>query len=42
MRLAQWVLSKERAIVPRKIEMRLMKVKYLTSLNGLIFSWDDK
>jgi len=42
MRLAQWVLSNESAMVPRKIEMRLIKVKYLTSLNGLTFSGDDK
>jgi hypothetical protein len=34
------VLSKERTNVPINITIRLEKVKYLTSLNGLTFSSD--
>ncbi|MCJ7772268.1 MAG: hypothetical protein MUP22_03935, partial [Desulfobacterales bacterium] len=36
--LAQWVLRADRTTVPKKITIRLVKVKYLTSLNGFIFS----
>ena len=36
--LARWVFSKERSNVPIKITVRLVNVKYLTSLKGLTFS----
>jgi hypothetical protein len=41
MALTRCVLSKERTNVPINITIRLVKVKYLTSLNGLTFSSDD-
>jgi len=39
--LAQWVLSMKRISVPQNITIRLISVKYLTSLKGLTFSSDE-
>jgi hypothetical protein len=39
--LARWVLRKERSNVPINITVRLVNVKYFTSLNGLTFSSDE-
>jgi len=36
--LAKWVFNKESASVPTNITIRLVSVKYLTSLKGLAFS----
>jgi len=36
--LARWVLKKDKTKVPTNITIRLINVKYLTSLKGLDFS----